>query len=113
MPDSSPLQPILDPVTLPSTTTRSGRHGFPAACFNETPLSSLMVYISTFPPSYHDSDLDLLLPCLKSHEPHPFALFGEHIFGFLVTDPDIMTLKEALEQDDRSHFLAATKKEST
>ena len=111
LPDPSPPQPILEPTILPVKTTRSGRNVVKAARFDETPLSSLMAYLSTFSPSSHDSDADLLQPCIKSHEPHPFALLGEHIFSFLVTDPDTMTLKEALEQDDRSHFLAAMKKE--
>ena len=69
-----------------------------------------MAYISAFSLSHHDSDFDLLRPFIKSHEPHPLALIGEYIFSFAVTDPDTMTFKEALKQDNRSHFLTAMNK---
>ena len=44
-------------------------------------------------------------------EPHPFALLSSHIFANIATDPDTMTLNEALSQPDRDHFLEAMKKE--
>ena len=39
------------------------------------------------------------------------ALFCEHIFAFITTNPDNMTLAHTLQQTDRVEFLVAMKKE--
>ena len=39
------------------------------------------------------------------------ALMCEHIYAYLTTDPDTMTITEALSQPDRDRFLVAMHKE--
>ena len=70
-----------------------------------------MAYTSNFCPSSHISPLELLQPCNTDHGQHPLTLLCEHMLGFVVTDPDTMTLKEALGQDNRFQFLEAIRKE--
>ena len=55
----------------------------------------------------------MLQPDYKaSAEPHPFALLTEQVFGLAASsDPDTMTLDEALQQADRDEFVKAMHKE--
>ena len=56
-----------------------------------------MAHISAVSPSPQDSDDGLLQPCTKLHKLHPLTLIGEYIFSFIITDPDTMSIKEALQ----------------
>ena len=48
---------------------------------------------------------------LYHNEPHPLALFVNNAISFVTTDPDTMTLKEAMDQPDKDMFLLAMEKE--
>lgn len=63
------------------------------------------------PPSPYTSN-KLLQPSSSHYsDPRSLAILSKCIFSFLVTDPDTMTMSEALQQDDKEQFLEVTKKE--
>ena len=105
------LSPTPSNVPTPSINYCSSRPLKNSARFDNIPLSSLNVYSMTFSPTENNNNNFLLQPSFQSHEPHPLALLGNHIFSCLVIDTDTMTLKEALRQEDRSEFLQAMSKE--
>ena len=96
-----------DITSPPIQTTRSGRTVKPPSRF------SFQSYLSTFSPSpCRHSPQQLLQPTIANYEePHPMALVSEYILSFIATDPDTMTLKEAMQQPDKEQFLQAMKKE--
>ena len=105
-----PAQYIVDDV--PIHITRTGRTSRPPRKFADSAHSSLKVFTSTFCPSVQHCEIHLLQPSTMGYsEPHPFALLSSHIFANIATNPDTMTLNEALSQPDRDHFLGAMKKE--
>ena len=98
-------------ITQPEQVTRFGRIIRPPQRFAGI-ISSPISFLSTFSPRILHSDNHLLQPSTANYsEPHPLALFASHIFSFVATDPDTMTLREALAQPDRKQFLEAMKKE--
>lgn len=71
-----------------------------------------MAYADNYSPSLQDQEIHLIQPLSNNYSgPHPLALVDEYILSFVATDPDKMTLKEALTQPDRAQFLEAMKKE--
>jgi hypothetical protein len=77
---------------------------------------AIAFFTSTFSPLPVDGTvLQLLQPYVEAHaEPHPFALFSEHVVAFVgSTDPATMTLQEALKEPDPDAFVKAMTKELT
>ena len=114
--DTPPLLPpppdIVPPPPQPTQTTRLGRAIRAPLKFSDTAHSTLLAYTATFTPSVQDSEEHILQPTTADYsEPRPLALLGSHIFSFVVTDPDTMTLKEVLSQPDREKFLVTIRKE--
>ena len=73
--------------------------------------STVCAYLATFSPAKNDND-HLLQPATAAYtEPHPLSLLANQMFSFVATDPDTMTLKEALAQPDKAYFLKSMKKE--
>jgi hypothetical protein len=89
--------------------TRSGRLVRPnPRYFNEAHANT--VYLDTYSSAL--DQVNCILQPVYSEEPHPMALVSESIFGFAVSsDPDTMTLDEALREPDRDHFIEAMHKE--
>ena len=105
------VEEALPPV--PTFITRTGRISKAANKFADTAHSSLNSYLSTFFPSVQTNVNDQLLQpqTLLHEEPHPLALIVDHMFSFVASDPDTMTLKEAMEQPDKDKFLLAMQQE--
>ena len=100
------------PAHQTEVTTRTGRTIKPPTKFADTDHSSIHSYLSTFYLGSDKAQEHLLQPNISSSvEPHPFALFSEYMLSFLATDPDTMTLQEAMQQPDKDQFLHAMKKE--
>jgi hypothetical protein len=103
---------VEPPVPVPTVTTRSGRTiRIPVRL-----ITAIAFFTSTFSPLPVDGTvLQLLQPDVEAYaEPHPFALFSEHVVAFVgSTDPDTMTLQEALKEPDRDEFIKAMTKELT
>eukprot|EP00980_Cylindrotheca_fusiformis_P000460 scaffold114_cov69-Cylindrotheca_fusiformis.AAC.1 len=102
-------------ATPPTVTTRSGRQVTPNRFyFNESHANT--AYLDTFSPKCNDTSTDrsILQPdCERASEPHPAALMANHIFSFVssASDPDTMTLDEAMRAPDRAEFIKAMHKE--
>ena len=110
-PPSPPQDPPMQHITHP-TTTRSDQQIRPASKFADSVLSSLLSYTNTFSPDISISQDSLLQPIASNYdEPNSMALLCQHMFAFVTTDPDTMTLKEAMDQPDRAQFIAAMYKE--
>ena len=114
-PVAPPPPPLVDttiinplPPPAPVITTRSGCSVRPPSRFDETSHSSIHAYSATFSHNFNTTSACILQPSQASYsEPHPMALMCEHVFAHITTDPDTMTLSEALRQPDRNKFLAA------
>ena len=103
---------IEQPHSVTPVTTRSGRTIRKATRFADSALSSLLAYTNTYSPSAPTDSDSLIQPCDYGYdEPSPMALLGQHMFALITTDPDTMTLKEALQQHDRAEFIKAMHKE--
>ena len=110
--DSTSIASPSVPPPIHTTTTRSGRVSKPAKKFADTELSVLHAFLATFSSSPISTTDHLLQPSsYHIDNPHPLALFGDYIISYIATDPDNMTLKEALQAPDRSQFLKAMHKE--
>ena len=108
--DTPTINPL--PPLAPVITTRSGRSIRPPSRFGDTSHSSIHAYSTTFSHDFNTTSACILQPSQASYsEPHPMALMCEHVFAHITTDPDTMTLSEALRQPDRDKFLAAMQKE--
>ena len=109
--EALPLPEIPDD-TLPVRTTRTGRVIRAPQKFADTAHSSIHAFLSTFCPPPSSADVHLLQPQTANYsEPHPLALLSSYIFSFVASDPDTMTLAEAMSQPDRQQFIQAMKKE--
>lgn len=103
--------PILAPQTpglqRANYVSRAGRRGRPTQIF--TLMASFFAATSANVISGNPSELHLLQSDVESQsEPHPFAM----LMAFVGTsDPDTMTLEEALKQPDRDEFVKAMHKE--
>ena len=110
-----PTEHITPPSLTPpitSHTSRSGRTIRPPVRFDDSHHSSLHAHTSTFTPTTDGSNDCLLQPSTANYsEPHPMALLCRHMVAFITTDPDTMTLTEALQQPDRANFILAMHKE--
>ena len=97
----------------PSTTrTRYGRTIVPPTIFDPSPAATARSYNAIFSQSYSNEDNHLLQPQQSDYsEPNPFASICETIYGMVATDPDTMHLHEALQQEDREHFIEAMTEE--
>ena len=120
LPVETPCLPPPPPLVLPppppqpSQTTRL-RHTIQAPRrFADSTHSSLLAYTATFTPSVQANEHHILQPTISNFsEPYPLALLASHICTYVVTGPDTMTLKKALSQPDREHFLTAMRTELT
>jgi hypothetical protein len=107
-------QPTEVATTEPVTTTRSGRQSMPRNRLIVTGYLAIAAYSGTFSPMPIDGyALHLLQPGVEAYaEPHPSALMTEHVAAYIgQSDPDTMTLDEALCASDRDQFVEAMKKE--
>ena len=101
-----------EPAPLPTRNpTRSGRTPKPPDRYDESVHSSLLAYSATFEPTPTDTAVSLIQPDTSPSDPHPLALFMSSLCALTATDPDTMTLKEAMAQPDREDFLRAMHKE--
>ena len=92
---SPPSPPQVTVKAAPITITHSGRTSRPPKRFSESAHSSLKAFTSTFCPSVQNCDHKLLQPSTVEYsKPDPFTLLSSHIFSYIATDSDIMTLKE-------------------
>lgn len=95
-----------DPPRETVQITRSGRQVRPPNRFDDShhsALSCVMSFLHAFSPASYDSQVEvyLLQPDIESHaEPHPFALFVEHVQAFIGSDPDTMHYEDAMRQPD-------------
>jgi hypothetical protein len=90
-------------------TTRSGRTSRPPQRLIAAVCLFLQIF---FPLPTTGTALHLLQPDIEAYsEPHPLALFSEHLIAFVGSDPDTMTLDEALKEPDREPFIEAMRKE--
>ena len=97
-------------IDQPEQVTRFGRIIKPPQRF--AGISSPISFLTTFSPFIRHDNNQLLQPLTANYsEPRPLALFSSHILSFIATDPDTMTLREALAQPDKEQFLKAMKKE--
>jgi hypothetical protein len=109
-----PAAPELIP-DRPAVVTRSGRRVIPNQRYFNYSMHANSVFLHTFSPDNRSSEgVPLLQPDLDQHsEPHPFALFCEHMFAHSAsTDPDTMTFDEAMQAPDRHEFIEAMRKNS-
>lgn len=109
-----PPEPIIHEPPVPTieepVVTRSGRRvRRNPRYFSDMHANS--VFLQTFSPQRR-------APCLLQPdvealvEPHPLALMSERVLGLTASsDPDTMTLDEALNQPDREEFVKAMHKE--
>jgi hypothetical protein len=116
LPDTEPAIPTptptvrnVEPPPIPATVTRSGR----SVRRPQRLIAAIALFLTTFSPQPIDGTaLHLLQPDVEAYaEPHPFALFTEHVVAFVGSDPDTMTLDEALKDPDRDQFIEAMRKE--
>ena len=109
IPTPSPVNdsPTLAEDAAPLRTTRSGRTVKPRQIF--TLLSSFFVATSPHVIRAENSLQQLLQPDIESQaEPHPFAMLSAFVG---TSDPDTMTLDDAMKQPDREEFIKAMRKE--
>jgi hypothetical protein len=103
-----PALPVPPPARdVPPTMTRSGRMSRPPRRL----IAAVGLFLQTFSPLPIEEStvLHLLQPDIEAHsEPHPLALFSEHLVAFVGSDPDTMTLDEA---PDREQFIEVMRKE--
>jgi hypothetical protein len=72
-----------------------------------------LAFLHTFPPVPAENTAMLILqPDVEAYaEPYPFAMYLEDVFAFVASsDPDTMTMQEALAQPDREQFIKAMPK---
>ena len=94
------------------TVTRTGRVIRPPSKFADSAHSTIQSFISTFSPSIQGVEEQLIQPCTTAYsEPNPFAMLSHQILSNVATDPDTMTIKEAMTQPDREQFIEAMRKE--
>ena len=117
-PDSSETE-LTEAATESVTTTRSGRKVRNPWYF--THYQAHAAFLETFSPQYRktegvedDSAESVLQPDVTAQsEPHPLAFVSDFIQANVAStsDPDTMTLDEAMRQPDREQFLDAMRKE--
>jgi hypothetical protein len=102
------IKQVAQPIA-PEVTTQSGR----TVRAPQQLIATVALFLTIFSPLPTDGAvLHLLQPDVEAHaEPRPFALFTEHVVAFVGSDPDTMTLDEALKEPDREQFIAAMRKE--
>ena len=102
-----------DPIILkPPKVTRGGRTIRPSSKFSESVHSTIKSFTSKVCPSVQGKQEHLIQPFTAAYsEPHLLTMLCHHILSFVVTDPDTMTLKEAMTQPDREQFIEAMRKE--
>jgi hypothetical protein len=102
-----PALPAPPPApNVPPTVTRSGHMSRPPRRL----IATIWLFLQTFSPlpTAESTVLHLLQPDTEAHsEPHPLALFSEHLVAFVGSDPDTMTLDEVLKAPDREQFIEA------
>ena len=92
-------QPVVFPEAAPAVTTRSGRRVRHPLFFEAAHTNS--EFLQTFSPDKFDESVDLLQNNKCSAKPHPFAFAVGYTISMAVSsDPDMMTLSEALQQPD-------------
>lgn len=89
--------------------TRYGRKVKPPERYD--PSQSMCAFISTFNPETRTEEQLLQSSHMHHSEVHPLASACQHMFSLIATDPDTMTLTEALEEPDKEHFIEAMTKE--
>ena len=121
LPDEPPALPIGHPE---GGVTRSGRRVQPNRRYFGTAVASAVCFLSTFCPSYTgssvmmpvgsapDSVSDLFSP-VPEVEPQPYAAYVGEVVAAVAnsSDPDTMTLDQAMKEPDRDKFLEAMSKE--
>jgi hypothetical protein len=100
-PEPQPTQPAV--VTLSGRTSRPPRRL----------IAAVGLFLHTFSPLPTTAVvLELLQSDVEAYsEPHPLALFSEHMVAFIGSNPHTMTLDEALKEPDRDQFVEAMRKE--
>ena len=105
--NTAPVQ-YLENVTIPVLTsapaviTRSGCQSKPPPKLSDSAHSSFLAFISTFSPQQPQPLHHLLHPDVESQStPHPFTLASKNIYGLIGSDPDTMSLHEAMKEPDR------------
>lgn len=107
---TTPPPPVDEPSPAPYVT-RSGRTTRVKKFFDE--IHANAAFLWTFSPcTPSESDQPLLQNDYVS-EPHPFAFVLEGVVGNVAnsSDPDTMTMAEAMNQPDREEFVKAMHKE--
>jgi hypothetical protein len=112
--DSIEPPPVAPAQSDPVVVTRSGRRVNPnPRYFNDAHANTML--LDSFSSEYKsfDHEATSLLQPVHQEEPHPLALLNESVFGVpgISSDPDTMTLEEAMNQPDRAQFIEAMKKE--
>ena len=100
-----PSYPPPSPELAPQVA-RTCRTVNPLKKFTDSEHSSIRAYLSTFSSSKEDDKSHIIQSSISAYsEPHPLALLASHALSFVETDPDTMTLKEALSQPDNEQCL--------
>jgi len=103
IPDIPDVQPLPTEHTPPQQTTRSGRQVNIPSRFRDSVL-----YMFAFT----SCDSTLRDKLYLSGEFHPLAMLTTYVTAFVSTsDPDTMTLDQALKEPDKQEFIKAMKKE--
>ena len=112
-----PIETVPPPPPAPSIpplTSRSGRYIRLPVRFDDSHHSLLHAHTATFLPTTDDSHDCLLQPSTSNYsEPHPMAILCSHMFAFIATDPETMTLVDNLQHPDWAKFILAIHKELT
>ena len=103
-------QPVALPEPALAVTTQSGRHIRQPLLFEAAHAN--FVFLHTLSPDKSDESVALLQNDKYSAKPHPFSFSIESAISMAVSsDPDTMTLIEALQQPDRHKFIKTMEKE--
>ena len=109
-PMATPPAPILPVPPPPEVITRSGRRVRKPQYFSDMHANS--TFLHTFSPKVDHSDPISVLQPDAAIEPHPFASISNYVISMTASsDPDTMTLEEALAAPDRDKFVEAMVKE--